>query len=33
MKKINWDLIVSKEEVLKASLDLTQKGKLQNIES
>jgi thiosulfate/3-mercaptopyruvate sulfurtransferase len=27
MKKIDWDLIVSKDEVLKASLDLTKKGK------
>lgn len=26
-KKINWDLIVSKEEVLKASQDLVEKGK------
>jgi len=30
MKKINWDLIVSKEEVLKASLDIQEKGKNSN---
>lgn len=30
MKKINWDLIVTKDEVLKASLDIQEKGKESN---